>query len=164
MFIILSIYSKNLNSLTNFLTFFYKLKINKTLKLKFYSRQTQKKKRKTFFSVLRSPHVNKKSQEQFNYYLYSKKLKVHVTQVTKFLTFWKLIQTVLFSDIKVTTKFWPNKKKINSVLFNTRNSYKLKLDLVKNKKRLSYLTGYPALRSLDIYGEILIKNTVCLKY
>ena len=87
MFIILSIYSKNLNYFTNFLKFFYKININKIFKLKFYTLQTQKKKRKTFFSVLRSPHVNKKSQEQFDYYLYSKKLKIHVTQITKFLVF-----------------------------------------------------------------------------
>ena len=61
MFIILSIYSKNLNSLTNFLKFF-------------------------FLSVLKSPHVNKKSQEQFEYYIYTKQLKIHVFQIAKFLT------------------------------------------------------------------------------
>ena len=65
MFIILSIYSKNVNSLTNFLKFFYKLKLNKVLKLKFHIIQSQKKNLFSFFSTLQSPHVNKKSQEQF---------------------------------------------------------------------------------------------------
>jgi ribosomal protein S10 len=85
MFIILSIYSKNSNSLTNFLKFFYTLKKKKILKLKFYTRQSQKKKKFSFISVLQSPHVNKKSQEQFEYYMYSKQLKIQAYQLTKFL-------------------------------------------------------------------------------
>jgi len=86
MFIILSIYSKNLNSVTNFLKFFYKLKANKTFKLKFYSIQSQQNDKFSFFSTLQSPHVNKKSQEQFEYSLHKKKLKIHVSQIVKFLT------------------------------------------------------------------------------
>jgi ribosomal protein S10 len=86
MFIIVSIYSKNLSSLTNFLKFFYKFKRNKAFKLKLHAIQSQKKKKFSFFSTLQSPHVNKKSQEQFEYRVYSKKLKIHISQITKFLT------------------------------------------------------------------------------
>lgn len=86
MFIIVSIYSKNLNSLTNFLKFFYQLKLNKTFDLKFHVLQSQKRKNFSFFSTLQSPHVNKKSQEQFEYYEHGKKLKIHVSQIIKFLT------------------------------------------------------------------------------
>lgn len=86
MFITLSIYSKNLNSLTNFLKFFYKLKTNKVIKLNFFPIQSQKNKKVFFLSVLQSPHVNKKSQEQFNYHIYNKQLKIHVSQIAKFLT------------------------------------------------------------------------------
>jgi len=85
MFIILSIHSKSLNSLTNFLKFFYKLKTNKVLNLKFFPVQSQKNKKVYFFSVLQSPHVNKKSQEQFGYYVYNKQLKIHLSQMAKFL-------------------------------------------------------------------------------
>ena len=86
MFIIIHIYSKNLNSLTNFLKFFYKLKTNKTFKLKFHTQQSQKKKTSSFFSTLQSPHVNKKSQEQFEYSIHSKRVKIHASQITQFLT------------------------------------------------------------------------------
>ena len=86
MFIIIDIYSKNLNSLTNFLKFLYKLKTNKTFKLKFRIQQSQKKKKFSFFSTLQSPHVNKKSQEQFEYSLHSKKIKIYASQITQFLT------------------------------------------------------------------------------
>lgn len=85
MFITLSIYSKNTNSLTNFLQFFYKLNKKKILKLKLYTKQSQKKKAFSFFSVLQSPHVNKKSQEQFEFNVYSKQLKIQVYQLHKFL-------------------------------------------------------------------------------
>jgi len=67
---------------------------------------------------------------------------------------------MLFSDIRVTVKFWPNKKIFNSTLFNMCNSCKLKLEFVKNKKYLPYLTVHKVLKFLDIYGEILIKNSV----
>ena len=86
MFIILSIHSKNLNSLTNFLKFFYKLKINKTFKVKFDTIQYQQNDKFSFFSALQSPHVNKKSQEQFEYSIHNKRLKINVSQITKFLT------------------------------------------------------------------------------
>jgi ribosomal protein S10 len=76
MFIILSIYSKNRESLTNFLKFFYKLKEIKILKLKLYTKQSQKKRKNILLSVLKSPHVNKKSQEQFECNLYTKQLNI----------------------------------------------------------------------------------------
>ena len=104
MFIILSIYSKNLISLTTFLKFLYKLKTNKILGLKFYTTQSQKKKRKSFFSVLQSPHVNKKSQEQFEYSLRCKTLKIYVPCLTRFLVILKRIQTTLFSDVRIEIK------------------------------------------------------------
>lgn len=86
MFIILSIYTKNSNSLTNFLKFFYKLELIKSLKLEFDSIQRHKKKKFFFVSVLQSPHVNKKSQEQFEYHIFKKQLKIHVFQMIKLLS------------------------------------------------------------------------------
>ena len=105
MFIIVSIYSKNLNSLTNFLKFFYQLQRNQTFKIKFHIIQSQKKKKFYFFSTLQSPHVNKKSQEQFEFSVHRKKLKIHVSQITKFLAISKLLKTSLFSDVRVRTQF-----------------------------------------------------------
>jgi ribosomal protein S10 len=85
MFIILSISSKNSDSLTKFLKFFYKLKKTKNLKLKLYTKQSQKENKNSFLSVLKSPHVNKKSQEQFEYNVYGKQLKLEAYQLNKFL-------------------------------------------------------------------------------
>ncbi len=166
MFIIVSIYSKNLNSLTNFLKFFYKLQRNQRLKVKFHAIQSQKKKKFYFFSTLQSPHVNKKSQEQFEYYVHGKKLKIHVSQITKFLAIWKLVNTTLFYDVKIKTEFWLQNKSFNSMLLPKINYDKFKsLTVFKSGEKLSEnlnLDSVPKsstfLTLLDIRGEILLKN------
>ena len=178
MFIILSIYSKNSNSLTNFLRFFYKLKTNKTLKIKFFSVQSPKNTKFSFFSVLQSPHVNKKSQEQFEYHMYCKQLKVHVSQLEKFLFIWKIVKTRLFFDIKIETHFLSNNKLYNYSLltktdydkfiykfFKKKSCYlpkACKWNFLnyqqKNQLSLTNLTGQTFLKLLDIHGEILLKN------
>ena len=61
MFIILSIYSKNTNSLTNFLKFFYKLDKKKILRLNLYAKQFQKKKSFSFVVTLSANKNNDKA-------------------------------------------------------------------------------------------------------
>ena len=180
MFITLSIYSKNLNSLTNFLKFFYKLKINKTFKLKFHIIQSQHQQNFSFFSVLQSPHVNKKSQEQFEYYVQNKKLKIHVSQLTKFLIVWKMIKVTLFSDVKIKIKFLICNRSSKLIVSNKIDYDKFKIKFLKKKKLFynynvflnkvkciqnnswvffpSNRTGYVSLKLLDMYGEIHIKK------
>lgn len=159
MLIILSIYSKNLSSLTNFLKFFYKLKTNKTFKLKVNTRQSQQKKKFSFFSVLKSPHVNKKSQEQFEYYMYRKKLKIYIYNLAKFLTIWKLIKSKLFFDVKIETKFLLHNKRFKSVLFDRIDSDKFILKFNRNKNyHSSNLTNQTFFKLLDIRGEILLNS------
>ena len=167
MFIIVSIYSKNLNSLTNFLKFFYKLKKNQTFRLKFHIIQSQKEKNFAFFSVLQSPHVNKKSQEQFEYYMHSKKLKIHISQVTKFLAIWKVVKTTLFLDVKIKTSFWLQDKAFNGFLLSKTNYDKFKLlrffapkveYLNLSYSNLSSTTTSTSLNLLDVRGDILLKN------
>lgn len=168
MFIILSIYSKNTNSLTNFLKFFYKLKKKKILKLKLYTKQSQKKKNFSFLSVLQSPHVNKKSQEQFEYNIYSKQLKIQVYQLNKFLFIWKWIKTKLFFDVQIKLHFFLNKnwntrlssekmdyERFTSTILNKRKIVK------KPKKKVLYLTSFTKqtfFKLTDIQGENLLKK------
>lgn len=190
MFITLSIYSKNLNSLTNFLKFLYKLKINKTIKLRFFIAQSQKKKIFSFFSVLQSPHVNKKSQEQFEYYVHNKQLKIHVSKLIRFLMVWKIVKTKLFFDVKIKTKISLNNQsfkftsldmldpdKFISKIPQPRQSdfispkiiaFILKflashdMVLLKRKLHLSNKAKQGFLRILDIHGEVLLKEKTAL--
>jgi len=175
MFITLSIYSKNPNSLTNFLKFFYKLKTNKVLNLKFFPVQSQKNKKVYFFSVLQSPHVNKKSQEQFGYYVYNKQLKIHLSQMAKFLVIWKNVKMKLFSDVKIKTKFRLDTKFFRSALLNKTDSDRFVLKFLQKRglneleldklKRVAFKqpffsnkTGRAFLKLLDAHGEIMLKK------
>lgn len=180
MFIILSIYSKNANSLTNFLKFFYKLKKEKFLKLKLYTKQSQKKKNFSFFSVLQSPHINKKSQEQFEYNVYCKQLKIQIYQINKFLFIWKWMKTRLFFDIKIKIDFLLNKNLTNNLVFEKTDNERfipialkikildrLKIDKRKSSKKskkktlnLSNVTKQTLLKLTDIQGEKLLKKNL----
>lgn len=181
MFIILSIHSKNTNSLTSFLKFFYKLEGKKALKLKLYTKQSKIKKNFYFISVLQSPHVNKKSQEQFGYNMYSKQLKIWVSQPKKLLSIFKLIKEKLFFDIQIKFRFLLNKspifdttsEKINCEKFMSTTSKKRNKDLfrfskprfqTKSKKKTFYLTNTTKqtfLKITDIQGEKLLKGFKC---
>lgn len=174
MFIILSIQSKNTNSLMNFLKFFYKLEKKRILKL--YTKQYQKKKKNSFFSVLRSPHVNKKSQEQFEYNIHNKKLKVQVYQLNKFLCMWKWIKTKLFFDVTITvcfllkrnviTKFTYKKTDYERFLTPTLKTSSMSVFRVKpqnipriSKKKAIFLpnkTKQILFKLIDIQGERLL--------
>ena len=159
MFITLSIYSKNLDSLTNFLKFFYKFNIKKTLGFNIRISQYQKNKKRTFFSVLRSPHVNKTSQEQFEYFIYNKKIKIHVSQLAKFIFIFKKINIQTFSDINIKTKFLVNPKLFKIILFNNTNPDKFKLQpFVNHKISITNKTSQTLLKLFDINGEILLKT------
>ena len=165
MFIIIYASSKNLNSLTNFLKFFYKLKKDQALKLEFPSIQSQRKKKFSFFSTLQSPHVNKTSQEQFECQVYSKKLKIRVSQTTKFLAVWKTVKMRLFPDIQIKTRFRLKNIEVNSTLLLKVNLDTFRCATLPNPKvkRLgcstrSSTTINTSLNLLDIRGEILLKS------
>lgn len=171
MFITLSIYSKNTNSLTNFLQFFYKLNKKKILKLKLYTKQSQKKKAFSFFSVLQSPHVNKKSQEQFEFNVYSKQLKIQVYQLHKFLFLWKWVKTKLFLDVKIKLNFLLNKN-LNFHIASKKIDYERFIALICNKRKffkkskkkvfcIKSTTRQTFLKLIDIQGEkSLLKRRV----
>ena len=216
MFINIKIFSKNQNSLKNFLILFnsfclkkskkkdlciikkklsnkskvflpilpnfkiynhkktYKYKINKKnyiIKKKVngllnYSQQKQKRK---VFTTLKSPHVNKTAQEQIEYRLFSKHIKLISFQILKFLILIKKIQMKLCPDIKIQIKFVLNNKiiiktklislnpdnyKTNSFSFNKDISFLKKKQKHNKKQILSYL------KLFDIYGELSFKNFV----
>ena len=85
MFIHVKVLSKNLNELHYFLRLFNYINFNTKLKTKnFFKIQVPKKKIK-FFSILRSPHVNKSAQIQFGITIYKKSIVVYSNKTFKFL-------------------------------------------------------------------------------
>jgi ribosomal protein S10 len=161
----ITITSKNEKSLKNYLTFFYKsIKIfNLTTKL------LNKKKKKFFVTILKSPHVNKKAQEQFGYHIFSKQLLISFSNSYHLILFLKKIEKNLFSDITIKIKLQLNKnlpEKLKKKLFNPDN---FKICILKQTnfslnttKKLKFLNNDKSLfkktkqlfQIFDIYGEI----------
>ena len=158
MFILIQIFSKNSNSISNFLKFLYKLKTNKILNLNFTVIQSSQFRKFKKFSVLKSPHVNKKAQEQFEYNVFNKQLKIYVSQLSKFLIIWKTVKSTLFTDVNLTFKFIANQNSSNYTTINKVNSDKF----IKSKQYLKLLdTKQEKNHSLllwDVFGEFCLKN------
>ena len=104
-FVELTIESKNKNSLKNFLLSIKKTAKNKAFSLNKFCKIIQKQKKSRTFSVLKSPHANKKAQEQFRTYIFSKKMKLNTFQIIKYLIILKKIQQELFIDVQFRLKF-----------------------------------------------------------
>merc|ERR1712084_118009 len=105
MFIKLSIKAKRKKSL---LFFLYVLnKFNQINKLKLIS----KKKFKKRFTVLKSPHVNKNAQEQFEFNLFSIDIAISKFQLSKLLIILKKIKNNFCYDIHIKIEFLIDIKK-----------------------------------------------------
>ena len=180
MYIILSIYSKNINSLIKFLKLFYRLRKFFFLRLIFQIKQSKKKNKFFFISVLKSPHVNKKAQDQFESNLHNKHLKITVSQINKFLFICKWLKRKIFFDLKMKIEFlFQNSLKSSFLVettdferFMSRIFFKEFIDLSnklpKNiyqkfsqklrKKKLYFTTKQTFLKLVDINGESLLKT------
>lgn len=154
MFVNIYVYSKNYVSLKAFLNFFLKVCNHERMKMYFVLIQHSKPKAIKKFTVLKSPHVNKKAQEQFEFCLYKNQLSIYSYQNLKLLTILKKIQAKLFADIKIKVQFVFNHKK-----FEKEKKEKLSPNKVFSKKmsvNKSKTNVY--LKLLDIHGETHFKN------
>ena len=150
MFVIIDIYSKNRNSLKTFVNFFCDENLLLNLQVDMLKTKARKPTKKTVITVLKSPHVNKIAQEQFEYRVYKKQFKCFVPQILLFLIFFKKLRANLFSDIKFKFKIISNKKFETTKLKHTFNvdSYCL---VHKELNLIRYLN------LLTIYGESVLK-------
>lgn len=154
MFVNIYVYSKNYVSLKTFLNFFFKVCSNKRMKTYFVLTQHSKPKVIQKFTVLKSPHVNKKAQEQFEFCLYKNQLSIYSYQTLKLLTILKKIQAKLFADVKVKVQFVFNHKK-----FEKEKKEKFNPNKVFSKRKLGNTSKTNVyLKLLDIHGETHFKN------
>nr|YP_010377388.1 ribosomal protein S10 [Nitzschia dissipata]QYB23075.1 ribosomal protein S10 [Nitzschia dissipata] len=158
MVFLIKVSSKNKETLKLFLLFLSKLE-NNNLLIKYFPKQKIKK----FITVLKSPHVNKSAQEQFEFRVHTKKLKISSSQHLKFLFFLKKSQITIFPFINLkiegiyslesqlnltSSKLNPNK--FNNMFFSQ--------NMFKNDVKNPYLINYFNL--LDGYGEYHIKKLI----
>lgn len=160
----LIIKSKNKNSINNFITFFNKNKFDIIQK---YSHKKTKKKRLT---ILKSPHVNKKAQEQFESRMFKKQLTIQITKSYKYLIFLKKLNYNLFPDISIKIQyrknlkllplqiFYPNNFKFNKYVIlknlNVKNLNQQKQNKKLHTNLITKKTNF-LLKIFDIYGQFL---------
>lgn len=147
MFINIYIYSKNKLSILNYLKFLKKYFNKKKLNFKNFTFMFRKKIKKTVFTVLKSPHVNKTAQTQFENKLYKTQLTIYSDDYLKLIYFIKYFSENNFSDIKIKMKAIKNKN-LTFISSNMDNFLKINI----NTKNF--------LRILDVLGELKFKNVV----
>ena len=152
----IKISSKHKETLQLFLMFLSKLE-NNNLLIKYFPKQKIKK----FITVLKSPHINKSAQEQFEFRVYTKKLQVSSPQHLKFLYFLKKSQITIFPfiNLKLEGNFSIKSQlnlissRVDPIKFNANffNQNKFKSD-IQSKNLIQYFN------LLDCYGEYFIKK------
>ena len=168
-----TITSRNKNSINDFFLFFNQNTVCNLHVIKKYFQKNMEKKRLT---ILKSPHVNKKAQEQFESRLFKKQFTTQTTKNFKYLIFLKRLNYDLFPDINIKLKciiadkdniklglkvFNPNNFKINKCYNLKANNLNLKsLNQLKKKdnvlsKSLLDQKANRLLKVFDLYGEFL---------
>ena len=140
--------SKNKKAIKRFIEFLTKktkyFKFN--LIKKFVSKRLNTKK----MSILKSPHVNKKAQEQFELKMFRFEIILKTVPCFRFLTFIKKIKNLIFPEIKLKLKLNFNQKDI-------KENYILNKPLRYNNKKCSiskrYHSSYKLLKFLEFYGN-----------
>lgn len=148
MFLILKINSKNKFSYKNFLKFLV-TEINGLNEFPVYINKLKKQKlNKKKFTVLKSPHVNKTAQEQFEIRNYTSYLEIYSYSNVFLIFLIKQISKKLCKDIKIEIKISFDNLKVLSILKKNLNPNSTFLNKLDNRN----IKGY--LKFLDCYGEI----------
>jgi ribosomal protein S10 len=118
--------SKNKKSIFNFLNFF-KSVTKKKIKSRIQKKRFQKQKYKKI-TLLKSPHVHKSAQTQFECRIYKKQMLIVLFCALDFLVLTKKLLNYSFYDIKITINFFFQKKKSNFLsltdfYLNNKKSY-----------------------------------------
>lgn len=166
----LKISSKNEKSLNSFLFFFLNCLNNK---FNVIQKMVSNNSSKRIITLLKSPHVNKAAQEQFEIRFFSKKLLAESFDLEKNLIFIKTISNKLFKDVSINLQFKISKNEnfINNLFIFCPDNFKLSsnkvcktnLKRIKQKKKSktvndrknSLFTLKKFLSTVSVYGEIL---------
>lgn len=148
MFINIVIKSKNKNSILKFLKIFKNFSKSKKLHLSRVLIFFQANCPENVFTILKSPHVNKRAQEQFEFTIYSQKIQIRTFQITKTLIVLKKIQGTFFSEIELDIKFLIDKTQKNKLMINNFSPDRIGLN---NKNTFKQVELY--LWLFNFYGK-----------
>lgn len=159
MFVNIKISSKNKKSLDQFLKYLISMTSISKLKLKTVHKQFYVKKSRKVFTILKSPHVNKRAQKHFEYVTISSKANVTGFQIFKLLVFLKKIQKYVSFDVSVKLKFMVNRSiEVSNISSKTHpHTCSLRFYQKKVKSLDPYLNIY--LKYFDTYGSFGCLNS-----
>lgn len=162
MFFYFKVSSKDSKVLEKFFQFLLKLEAFPTV-LKHVSKQKKKK----FITILKSPHVNKTAQEQFEFRFYTKQFVIDSFKPLKFFLILKKIKNLSFPGIKLEVKGLFNIKKKNqsflkvidpdNIILLNRNNFKMAEQLSNKLPQKRYIQLF------DCYGEVYLKDSLYFK-
>nr|YP_009485545.1 ribosomal protein S10 [Nitzschia alba]AVR57609.1 ribosomal protein S10 [Nitzschia alba] len=157
MFFYFKVSSKDSQVLEKFFQFLLKLETSPTM-IKCFSKQKSRK----FITILKSPHVNKTAQEQFEFRFYSREFLVDSFKPLTFFLVIKKIKNLSFPGIKLEVKGLLNGEKKNKSLLKVINPDNIILTNsypkgIKSGSQMKYVQLF------DCYGESYLKKMLCLK-
>jgi ribosomal protein S10 len=113
-----------------------------------------KKTKKNKVTLLKSPHVNKKSQEHFENINFKQHFSIEMQKKSKQIVFFKKLGNNIFSNISVQLKQTLVHK--NRLLLNIFNSNHFKIKLCVNNK--FFKKNFVMLKKRNTFKKILIKK------
>jgi ribosomal protein S10 len=162
----LKVSCKDKRILKKFINFLTKLK-SLPISIKPFSKHEKRK----FVTVLKSPHVNKTAQEQFEYRFFSKDFLVFSFKPLIFFLLLKRLKNFSFSGIKLEVQGLFEKKRTDKHALKLINPDNIVLqnicfkqnDFKKNKiSSFNMSLSKKYIQLFDSYGEVCLKNVFYL--
>lgn len=156
MYLVINLKSSNLASTNNFNRILSD-KITELNNIKIFKSCILKRKSKKKFTVLKSPHVNKDSREQFEIRNYKRTVKIYSYQPLLLIFLIKFIKNKLNSDVEVKINFEYNVNQFSKHLksnLNLNNSFNNESHYLNNNSHFVK----NCLKSLDSFGELILKQ------
>ena len=160
MFFHIKVSAKDKKALENFGQFISKLQLTSN-SLRLLSKRNLRK----FITVLKSPHVNKTAQEQFEFRVYTKEFIISSFKPLTLFLILKKINDSSFSglNLKIESLFKQNtKKKLialnpDNVDLNTIEEFDSLLSSDSSSSQ-NFLSSKRYIQLFDCYGEMVLKN------
>lgn len=153
MYFNIKLFSKNKKSLNIFCFFFNNL-MKKELNFEEIAKFKNKRRKKTLITTLKSPHINKKSKDQYEIITYSKNIKIYTKNSGRLSVLIKKLKNNFLSDVSL-------KVEIIYLTRNDKNYNPLKYKVLNNRK---YVNSYmKIIRIHNLINKFNTKNTkLCL--
>ena len=153
---LLEISSKNKKSVDNFSFFFFKSIKNYSHLIKLFPLKKNIQK----LTILKSPHVNKTAQEQFEFREISKKFFIHSKSIILSLIVIKKISNRLFNDIKIDISL--NLKVPEKKLFNIFDFHNFKM--IQKDKYFNQSLKKKKLRQQNNFDRVKKRKIINLNF